>query len=117
MFKQKRVTKIKPFFKWRDIWIGVFIDANNSAVYICPLPTVGLKIWREDEACCHWCGKEAIKVAVVTGDWRGWALGWKCTNRDCSFNGNTIGHIEWPFGNRLMSTFDLRKLGYTVQHG
>jgi hypothetical protein len=35
---------IKPFFRWYDLWIGVFIDTKNRTVYICPLPMFGVKI-------------------------------------------------------------------------
>jgi hypothetical protein len=38
--------KIKPFFKWYDFWIGVYIDTKERAVYICPIPMFGVKIWR-----------------------------------------------------------------------
>jgi len=38
------MVKIKPFFKWFDIWIGVYIDRANKTVYICPIPMFGLKI-------------------------------------------------------------------------
>ena len=37
--------KIKPFFKWFDIWVGIYIDRAGKAIYICPIPTVGIKIW------------------------------------------------------------------------
>jgi len=36
--------KIKPFFRWYDLWVGVFIDTSKKAIYICPVPTLGLKI-------------------------------------------------------------------------
>jgi len=39
----KRI-KIKPFFRWYDLWIGIFIDTKNKCVYIIPIPTLGLKI-------------------------------------------------------------------------
>jgi len=36
--------KIKPLFKWYDLWIGVYIDTKNRTIYILPLPMLGLKI-------------------------------------------------------------------------
>jgi hypothetical protein len=40
--------KIKPFFRWYDLWIGLYIDWSNKTVYICPIPMLGLKIdWRK----------------------------------------------------------------------
>ncbi len=40
--------KIKLFFRWYDLWIGGYIDLNNKAVYICPIPMFGIKIsWKE----------------------------------------------------------------------
>lgn len=38
-----RVT-IKPFWRWFDIWIGAYVDTERRAVYICPLPMVGVKV-------------------------------------------------------------------------
>jgi hypothetical protein len=36
--------RIKPIFAWYDLWIGVFIDTKKKAVYIFPLPTLGVVI-------------------------------------------------------------------------
>lgn len=38
---------IKPFFRWYDLWIGIYIDNKNDAVYIIPFPMFGIKIWRK----------------------------------------------------------------------
>lgn len=35
---------IQLFFRWYDLWIGVYIDTKNRAVYICPIPMIGVKI-------------------------------------------------------------------------
>jgi hypothetical protein len=35
---------VKPFFRWYDLWIGVYIDRQKRAIYICPLPTIGVKV-------------------------------------------------------------------------
>jgi hypothetical protein len=35
---------IKPFFRWYDLWIGAYVDTQAGAVYICPLPMLGVRI-------------------------------------------------------------------------
>ena len=38
------------FFRWYDLWIGVYIDRPHKTIYVCPLPMVGVKIkWRMEE--------------------------------------------------------------------
>jgi len=41
-------VKIRPFFKWFDLWIGLYIDSKQKAAYLCFL-TLGIKItwWTE----------------------------------------------------------------------
>ena len=36
--------KVQLQWKWYDLWIGVFIDTKGKAVYVCPLPTVVIKV-------------------------------------------------------------------------
>ncbi len=44
------VIRAEVFFRWYDLWIGVYIDTKGQAVYICPLPMVGVKLsWRPSE--------------------------------------------------------------------
>ena len=39
---------VKPFFRWYDLWIGLFIDTKGKAIYICPVPMFGVKLtWPE----------------------------------------------------------------------
>jgi hypothetical protein len=38
---------IRPFFRWYDLWIGIFIDTKNDATYIIPFPMFGIKIQRK----------------------------------------------------------------------
>jgi hypothetical protein len=38
--------KITISFAWYDIWVGVYIDRKNRAVYICPLPMLLIKVWQ-----------------------------------------------------------------------
>ena len=41
--------KVKAFFKLEDLWIGVYIDRQKRAIYICPIPMIGIKIqWQGD---------------------------------------------------------------------
>jgi hypothetical protein len=37
-------VKIKPIFKWYDIWIGFYYDRENKTLYFFPIPMLGLKI-------------------------------------------------------------------------
>ncbi len=36
--------KIEFQFKWFDLWIGLFVDIKNKALYFCPLPMFVIKI-------------------------------------------------------------------------
>lgn len=36
--------KVSLFFRWYDLWIGAYIDTKNRAIYICPVPCLGVKI-------------------------------------------------------------------------
>jgi hypothetical protein len=41
------VLTFSLFFRWYDLWVGIYIDTKGRAVYICPLPMFGLKVqWR-----------------------------------------------------------------------
>ncbi len=35
---------IRPFFRWYDLWIGVYVDVAKRAAYICPIPMFGIKV-------------------------------------------------------------------------
>ena len=39
--------KVKAFWAWYDFWVGFFWDGKKRALYICVLPTLVIKIWRE----------------------------------------------------------------------
>ncbi len=44
------ILTISFFFRWYDLWIGLYIDKPNRTLYICPLPMMGVKIcWRFEE--------------------------------------------------------------------
>jgi hypothetical protein len=38
---------IRPFFRWFDLWIGAYFDRQNRALYVCPLPMIGVKIMQD----------------------------------------------------------------------
>jgi hypothetical protein len=38
------MTRIRVFFAWYDLWVGVFIDRPKRVVYICPLPCLVIRI-------------------------------------------------------------------------
>ena len=40
----------KPFFRWCDLWVGCYWDGNERALYICPLPMIGVKIKLKSKA-------------------------------------------------------------------
>jgi hypothetical protein len=42
--KEKVKITVKPFFRWYDLWVGIYIDTKNKAIYIIPIPMIGLKI-------------------------------------------------------------------------
>jgi hypothetical protein len=44
--KWRKIRKlyIKPFFRWYDLWMGLYIDKPNNTVYFCPVPMLGIKI-------------------------------------------------------------------------
>jgi len=43
----KKYLKRKVAFLWYDFWIGAFYDKDKGILYICPLPMVVFKFWRE----------------------------------------------------------------------
>jgi hypothetical protein len=36
--------KIRPFFRWYDLWIGMYWDRAARVLYVCPLPMLGVAI-------------------------------------------------------------------------
>jgi hypothetical protein len=40
--------RVSPFFRWYDLWVGVFVECNDPdfrlVVYFCPLPMFGVKV-------------------------------------------------------------------------
>lgn len=36
--------KIRPIFRWYDLWVGFFIDRPARRLYFFPIPCIGLRI-------------------------------------------------------------------------
>lgn len=45
--------KITPYFRWYDLWIGIYIDTKNSIAYVGLIPMFGLKITFNQLFCKH----------------------------------------------------------------
>lgn len=36
--------KVRVFFAWYDLWVGIFVDRPKRRVYLCPLPCCVIQI-------------------------------------------------------------------------
>ena len=36
--------RVRLIFAWFDLWVGLFWDRHNRAIYVFPLPMWGIKI-------------------------------------------------------------------------
>lgn len=45
--------KLRLYFCWYDLWIGVYWDRTGRMLYICPLPTIVLAIYIAPRAASH----------------------------------------------------------------
>ena len=36
--------RLRPIFRWYDLWVGAFWDRSKHRLYILPLPCVGVVI-------------------------------------------------------------------------
>lgn len=36
--------RVRPFFRWVDLWVGAYWDRASRVLYLCPLPMVGLRL-------------------------------------------------------------------------
>ena len=43
-YKILEIGNIRVSFAWYDIWIGVYVDKDRRRVYICPIPTILVRI-------------------------------------------------------------------------
>lgn len=43
MLMRSRMT-ITPFFRWFDLWVGVYVDVPNRTLYLCPVPMFGARL-------------------------------------------------------------------------
>jgi len=40
-------VRVKPIFRLRDFWIGVYVDKPNGRAYVFPIPCFGFRLeWR-----------------------------------------------------------------------
>ena len=105
--------RIRPYFKWFDLWVGIYIDNDQPALYFGFFPTLGLKFYFEKVAKCPHCEGDLHKEAHHGGD--GWYLGWACSNPDCESMGDTIGYPDWPWASdRAVSAKELREKGFLI---
>ena len=59
---------------------------------------------------CPDCGGILQKTAIMD---EGWILQWDCTNEGCP-KFEEPEYIDWPFGDRLMTSRQLEEAGYEV---
>lgn len=44
---EKPRWRVERYFRWYDLWVGVYIDPNSPTVYLTYFPTLGLKFYFE----------------------------------------------------------------------
>lgn len=45
---KRRDVLIRPYFLWRDLWVGLYIDNAPQRSYYLGLPMIGLKFTEQD---------------------------------------------------------------------
>jgi len=35
---------VRVFFKWFDLWVGLYVDWPRRVFYFCPIPCVGVRL-------------------------------------------------------------------------
>jgi hypothetical protein len=62
--------KITPFFRWYDLWVGAYVDTKGKALYLCPVPMLGVKVERDvpppKVARCVYCRCELTDAEFFT---------------------------------------------------
>jgi hypothetical protein len=56
-FLRSCFMRIKPFFNWRDLYVGLYVDDVKKYAYLLVLPTLGLRIDLQSGSRCRECGK------------------------------------------------------------
>lgn len=95
-------------FVWFDFWIGLFIDVEKHSIYICLLPMFPIRIWFSEHLICPICDACMEKTALLDGE--SWLLDWGCPECDHY----TEGEIDWPFGDRWMTSDELARHGFRI---
>lgn len=36
--------RVRLFFRWYDLWVGAYFDRKGRSLYVCPLPTLGVRV-------------------------------------------------------------------------
>lgn len=56
-----RPLRVTPVIEWRDLWVGVFVDAKRGMVYVLPMPCLGVRVQWARRVRCHrpGCGRDA----------------------------------------------------------
>ena len=66
--------RIRPLFAWYDLWVGFYWDRRKSALYVLPLPTLGVVFTfekPEDEDICGLCGEPGADKIAHPNHWPG----------------------------------------------
>lgn len=42
--EEPRRFRVRPMFAWYDFWVGVFYDRRKSALYVFPVPMLGVRV-------------------------------------------------------------------------
>jgi len=48
--------RLRIFFAWYDLWVGAYWDRDKRALYVCPIPTVVIRldlVRRSYKLCCY----------------------------------------------------------------
>lgn len=69
--------KVRLFFAWYDMWVGVFYDRNKRRIYVFPVPMLGIVVQLRPWQCRHrW---EALNLGLDANDY---PTIWQCRRCD-----------------------------------
>lgn len=97
IYQGKRFT-VNTYFKWYDLWVGVFVDTKKKILYICPLPTWVIEIGaakRHDVYVCLTC-QQLYTLEKFT--WEFTTLDAECPS--CLKSGHTVYGMFCPSHHR-----------------